>query len=115
MLRAEGWKVVKGVLQYRGLLYVSQLIRSGEISCHHNNYLVGHFDIDKTRELIGRKYLWPSLRKDVETYVRGCDVCQTSNAICHKSHKDLQSLPIPTHRWNKLFIDFVTSFSLSTN
>ena len=65
----EGWKDVEGVLQYQGLPYVSEIIRSEMISRHHNDPLAEHFGINKTRGLIGRKYYWPSLRRDVESYV----------------------------------------------
>ena len=93
----EGWEDVEGVLQYQGLPYVPEIIRSEVISCHHNDLLVGHFGIDKTRELVSRKYYWPSLRGDVESYVRECDVCLTSKAVRHKLYGDLQSLLVPTH------------------
>ena len=52
----EGWKEVERVLQYRRLLYVLEIIRSELISRHHDNLLVGYFGIDKTKELVGRKY-----------------------------------------------------------
>ncbi len=68
----------------------------------------GHFGIEKTRELIARKYYWATLWQDVEAYVKGCDVCLTSKAVHHKLYGDLQSLPVPTHRWKDLSIDFVT-------
>ena len=94
----EGWKEVEGVLQYQGLPYVLEIIRSEVINRHHDDPLVGHFSIDKTRELVGWKYYWSSLRKDINNYVRGCDVCLTSKAIRHKPFGDLQSLLVPTHR-----------------
>ena len=94
----EGWEDVEGVLQYQGLPYVPEIICSKVISRHHNDLLVGHFGIDKTRKLVGRKYYWPSLRRDVKSYVRGCDVCLASKAVRHKPYDDLQSLPIPTYR-----------------
>ena len=109
----ESWEDVKGVLQYQGLPYVPEIIRSEVISRHHNDSLARYFGIDKTRELVGRKYYWPSLRRDVESYVRGCDVCLASKAVRHKPYGDLQSLPIPTHRWKDLSIDFVTGLPLS--
>ena len=71
----EGWEEVEEVLQYQGLPYVPEIIRSKVISRHHNDIPARHFGIDKTRELVGRKYYWPSLKKDVENYVRGCDIC----------------------------------------
>ena len=94
----EGWEDVEGVLQYQGLPYVPEIIRSEVISRHHDDPLAGHFGIDKTKELVSRKYYWPSLKKDVENYVRGCDLCLTSKAIRHKPYGDLQSLLVPTHR-----------------
>ena len=111
----EDWEDVEGVLQYQGLPYVPEIIRSKVISRHHDDLLVGHFGIDKTRELVGRKYYWPSLRKDVEDYVRGCDVCLASKAVRHKPYGDLQSLPVPTHRWKDLSMHFVTGLPLSAD
>ena len=103
------------MLQYRGLPYVPEIIRSEVISYHHDDPLAGHFGIDKTRKLVGRKYYWPSLRKDIEDYVRGCDVCLASKAIRYKPYGDLQSLAVPTHRWKDLSIDFVTGLPLSAD
>ena len=103
------------MLQYQGLPYVLEIIRSKVISRHHDDPLAEHFGIDKTRELVGRKYYWPSLRKDVESYVQGCDVYLASKAVRHKPYGDLQSLLVPTHRWKNLSIDFVTGLPLSAD
>ena len=108
-------KEVEGVVQYRRLPYVPEIIRYKVISRYHNDPLVRHFDIDKTRELVGQKYYWPSLRKDVKSYVRGCDVCLASKAVRHKPYGNLQSLPIPTHWWKNLSMDFVTRLPLSSD
>ena len=112
---SEGWEEVEEVLQYRGLPYVPEIICFKVISRHHDDPLAGYFGIDKTRELVGQKYYWPSLRKDVENYVRGCDVCLASKAVRHKLYGDLQSLPVPTHRWKDLSMDFVTGLPLSAD
>ena len=85
------------------------------ISHYHNDPLTRHFGIDKTQELISWKYYWPSLRRDVKTHVKGCDICLTSKAIYYKLYGDLQSLPIPTHRWKDLSMDFVTGLPVSAN
>ena len=85
------------------------------ISRHHKDPLTGHFGIDRIRKLVGRKYYWPSLRKDVKNYVKGFDVCLASKSVRHKPYGDLQFLPILTHRWKNLSIDFVTSLPLSAD
>ena len=111
----EGWEHVEGMFQFQGLPYVPEIIRSKVISCHHDDPLPGHFGIDKTRELVGQKYYWPSLRRDVKNYVRGCDVCLVSKTVHHKPYGDLQSLPVPTHWWKDLTMDFVTGLPLSVD
>ncbi len=95
---SEGWEDIQQVLHYQGLPYIPKVIRSELISRHHDNPLVGHFGIEKTSELIARKYYWPTLQRDVEAYVKGCDVCLDSKVVRHKPYGDLQSLPVPTHR-----------------
>ena len=103
------------MLHYQGLLYVPEIIRTELISRHHDDPLAGHFGIKKTRELIARKYYWPTLCHDVEDYVKRCDVCLASKAVRHKPYGDLQSLPVPTHRWKDLSIDFVTGLPILTD
>ena len=118
-IRAEGLKndyeEVDGVLHHQGLPFVPEAIRTELISRHHDDPLAGHFGIDKTKDLVGRKYYWPSLQKDIEAYVKGCDVCLGSKAVRHKPYGDLQSLPVPTHRWKDLSMDFVTGLPISTD
>ncbi len=103
------------MLYCQGLLYVPKVIRSELISRHHDDPLVGHFAIEKTCKLIARKYYWPTLQRDVEAYVKECDVCLASMAVHHKPYGDLQSLPVPTHRWKDLSINFVTGLPISAN
>ncbi len=73
-----------GVLHYQGLPYIPEVIRMKLISRYHDNPLAGHFGIHKIRELITRKYYWPSLQTEVEAYDKACDVCLVSKAVCHK-------------------------------
>ena len=110
----EGWEDIEGVLQYGDLFYIPKIIWLKLISQHHDNFLGSHFEIDKTWELIARKYYWSMLCQDVEAYVKGCDICLTSKAIQHKVYRNLLALPVPTHRWKDLSMDFVTGLSVLT-
>ena len=103
------------MLHHQGLPFVPEVIRTKLISRHHDDPLTGHFGIDKTRELVGRKYYWPSLRKNVEAYVKVCNVCLALKAVRHKPYGNLQTLPVPTHRWKNLSMDFVTGLPVSTD
>ena len=111
----DGYQDIDGVLHYQGLLFVPEVIRTELISRHHDDPLAGHFGIDKTQELVAQKYFWPTLRHDVEAYVKSCDVCLALKAVRHKPYGDLQSLPVPTHQWKDLTMDFVTGLPISTN
>ena len=71
----EGWTEVERVLHYQGLLYLPEIIRTEIIRRHHNNLLAGHFCIEKTRDLVAQKYYGPTLRADIDTYLKGYDVC----------------------------------------
>ena len=66
-----------------------EAIRIEVISRHHDDLLVGHFGIEKPRELLARRYFWPMLRQNVEAYVKGCDVCLASKVVRHKPYGDL--------------------------
>ncbi len=55
---SEGWEDFKEVLHYQGLSYILKVIYSKLISKHHDDPRVGNFYIEKTWELIVRKYYW---------------------------------------------------------
>ena len=93
----NGYAEIDRVLHYQGLSFIPEIIQTEIISQHHDNPLAGHFGVNKTRELIGRKYYWPSLRKNVESYVKGCNVCLGLKTMRHKPYSDFQSLSVPTH------------------
>ena len=93
----KDWTDINRVLHYQGLLFFLEIIQTELISRQHNKPLAEYFGINKTRELIGRKYYWPSLRKDVQAYVKSCNVCLTLKAVKYKPYNDLQTLPIPIY------------------
>ena len=109
------WKDIEQILYYQSFLYIPNVIYSELISRHHDNLLTNHFGIKKTWDLIARKYYWPMWRQDIEAYIKSCNVYLTSKVICHKPYRDLQSLPIPIHRWKNLSMDFITGLLISTN
>ena len=85
------------------------------ISRHHNNSLAGYFGIKKTCELLGWKYYWLTLRHNVKAYVKSYDVCLALEIVRHKPYGNFQFLPISTHQWKDLLIDFVTGLPISIN
>ena len=54
------------------------------ITEHHDTPLAGHPGIQKTVELLERSVFWPTLRSDVEKYVRACPPCQANKPHRYK-------------------------------
>ena len=58
-------------------MFVPKALRTEILEqCHEK---MGHMGIDKTHELIGRRYYWPKLYAEVAAYVGSCRVCQTQS------------------------------------
>ena len=111
----KDWEEVDERLYHQELPYIPKIVCSELISRHQNDLFASHFGVNKIKKLIGQKYYWPSLRKDVESYLKGCNVCLASKAVRHKLYGDLQSLFIPTHWWKNFLIHFVIRLPISTN
>ncbi len=62
----------------------------------------------RTAEVIRRFYWWTTLLKDVEEYVRTCDVCQRMKVPRHKPYGLLAALPQPDEPWQDITMDFIT-------
>ena len=103
-----------GILYYQGLLYVPKIIRSKLISKHHDNFLAGHFGINKIQELITSKYYLLTLCCNFEAYVTSCDICLALKVVKYKHYGDLQSDFVVMSQWKDLSIDFLNGLS-STN
>ena len=109
----EPWSEAEGVLHYDGKPYIPETLQTNLLERNHDDPLAGHFGVEKTLELLTRKYFWPKIRADVEKYVQGCDICMSCKAQKHKPYGSLQSLPVPTHKWKDLSMDFVIGLPMS--
>ncbi|KAK3511603.1 hypothetical protein QTP70_011262 [Hemibagrus guttatus] len=74
----------------------------------HTSLCSGHPGISRTLRLTQNSFWWPSIVKDVATYVKSCSVCAQSKTPKELPSGLLQPLPIPQRPWSHLSIDFVT-------
>ena len=100
----------KGLLFHSEQLYVPEevSVRAEILKQHHDDVLAGHFGIERTLELVARKYYWISMIKDVKAYVASCDVCQRVKVPQHCPYGELQALPQPERPWQQVTMDFIT-------
>ena len=62
----------------------------------HASPYAGHRGIMSTTQALERYFSWPTLRKDIDKYVRDCDICQKVKYDRHIVSGPLQPLPIPS-------------------
>ena len=109
------YKDVNKVLHQQGLLFVTKITWIKFISRYYNNLLVRFFDINQTIELISQKYYWLSLKKNVETYVKSCNVCLAFKTVRYKFYDNLKALLALTYQYKDFLIDFITGLPILTN
>lgn len=67
------------------------------ISKHNDDPFLGYFDMEKTQELIAKRYYRQMLPKDIKAYVKSYNLCLALKIVCQKPYSDFQSLSISTH------------------
>ena len=99
-----------GLVYRRGKLVVpnNENLRGRIIAAHHNSVSAGHPGRDRTQELIYRSYWWPSLRKDVARYIKGCATCQRTKIRTQQKAAPLNPHDIPSRNWEHISVDMIT-------
>ena len=75
---------------------------------YHDDQFAGHWGVEKTQELLERKFYWHGLARDVREYVTTCSTCQNIATPRHKPYGQLQSLSVPKQPWEEISLDFIT-------
>jgi hypothetical protein len=112
----EGYSIGRrGLLYFKGRIVVplQKSLLQELLYIYHDDQFSGHWGIDKTKELIERKFYWPGLATDVREYVLSCQTCQNIAIPRHKPYSKLESLPIPEGPWKEVSLDFITQLPSS--
>jgi hypothetical protein len=59
-------------------------------------------------------YWWTKMKIEITRYVAKCDTCRRVKAIYMKTTGPLQSLPIPTWKWEDISMDFIVGLPRTT-
>jgi len=112
----KGYSISQGgLLYYKGRIVVplQKSLLQELLYIYHDDQFSGHWGIDKTKELIERKFYWPGLATDVREYVLSCQTCQNIAIPRHKPYGKLEPLPIPEGPWKEVSLDFITQLPSS--
>ncbi|KAI2645252.1 Transposon Tf2-6 polyprotein [Labeo rohita] len=88
--------------------FVPNNLRNRVMQWVHSSLSAGHPGISRTLQLTKNTFWWPSMNKDVTTFVKSCSLCAQSKTPKELPSGLLQPLPIPQRPWSHLSIDFIT-------
>src|SRR2546421_8980630 len=99
-----------GILRNGGRVFVprQRALIDELLRVYHDDQFSGHWGVEKTLELIQRKFYWIGITKDVREYIQICPVCQRKAISHHKPYGSLQPLPQPNEVWREIALDFIT-------
>jgi hypothetical protein len=73
---------------------------------HLSRYSIHHGSTKMYQDL-KQHYWWTKMKIEIARYVAKCDTCRRVKAIHIKAAGPLQSLPIPTWKWEDISMDFI--------
>lgn len=87
-------------------------LRTRLIQGAHDSPLIGHPGREQTYIVVSREFFWPRMSKDIQRFVRNCDVCGRTKPWREQKKGLLKPLPLPDHPWQDITMDFVTDLPL---
>ena len=103
------WTKQDRLVKWKNLTYISNDTKLCEdiIITNHDCPIAGHPSIKRTCDLIMSKYYWPTLQKDIEAYIKGCDTCQKVKAKNSTTSTPLHPNEIPSSPWEITSVDLI--------
>ena len=112
-MRAETAKCFKeddqGVIWFKNRIVVpknEELRQQILDEAHLSRYSI-HPGSTKMYQDLKQHYWWTKMKIEIARYVAKCDTCRRVKAIHMKTAGPLQSLPIPTWKWEDISMDFI--------
>src|SRR5258707_7868121 len=92
MLQSDEWERDRGLVMYRGCVYVPRdpQLHHDIVHAHHDSVVTGHPGQWKTLELVSHY---------VASYIAGCDTCNCCKSFLTQKVRKLIPNWIPSHHW----------------
>jgi hypothetical protein len=128
----------------KGMRYIHEKIKAGKANCFRkddqgivwfNNRIVVPKNDDVRQQILDEAHLsrysihsrstkmyhdlkqhywWTKMKIEIARYVAKCDTCRRVKAIHMKTAGPLQSLPVPTWKWEDISMDFIVGLPRTT-
>ena len=90
-----------------------QSVRENVIRQAHS--ILAHLGGTKTTTYLRDQVWWKTMIQDITDYCKSCPTCATSKSPTEKPRGLLKTMPVPTHPWQYIGIDFVGPLPESMN
>jgi hypothetical protein len=109
--------VENNTIYFHDLIYVPNIPSIFTILMRevHDVKIGGHVGMNKTVEILKRKFYWPKMQYHVQRYIASCQKCQENKSNNASPIGLLSPLPIPNRKWEVVTIDFITSLPMTKN
>ncbi|KHJ39838.1 integrase core domain protein [Trichuris suis] len=77
-----------------------------------SSHSLAHPGVNATQDLITKRFLWPSMNRDIRQWTRACLACQRSKVTKH-TIAPLQPFPQPNGRFEHIHLDLVGPLPVS--
>jgi hypothetical protein len=103
------YQLQDGLIKYKGRIWLGSntALHNQVISSLHDSAVGGHSGFPVTYRRVKQLFAWPAMKSAVHDYVRSCTVCAQSKPDRVRYPGLLQPLPVPSHAWQVVSLDFI--------
>jgi hypothetical protein len=104
-----------GHLFFKGQFVINPTcsLKSTLLQEFHNSKIGGHLWVLCTFKRVSLVFHWLAMKKDVETYVSSCEVCQKIKNDHRSPAGLLKPFPVPLRVWEDISLDFIDGLPYS--
>jgi hypothetical protein len=112
---ADEFTLCEGVIRHKGHIFLgcSPALQARITDALHSSATGGHSGFPVTYRTIKQLFSWPLMKQFFHRQVQECLVCQRAKLEQVRYPSLLQPLPVPTHAWETVSMDFVEGFPKS--
>ena len=103
------WYTKDNLIYWKTLLYIppNPTLRERVIKENHDHPLAGHPGVRRTLDLVKTRYYWPTIKRDIHRYVKGCDKCQRTKTDNQGKKTPLNPNEVPNSPWEIISVDLI--------
>ena len=103
------------MIKYKSKVWIASnsALQTKLIAALHSSAIGGHSGGKATYHRLKQLFHWKGMKRDVEHFVKQCQICQQAKHELIHPARLLQPLPIPQGAWTDWSMDFVEGLPLS--